>query len=53
VDDLKAKLASQEIELKSRSETTEKLLANVARQSDKVGTEKEGADEEEKKVDSC
>uniref|UniRef100_H2Y999 AAA+ ATPase domain-containing protein n=1 Tax=Ciona savignyi TaxID=51511 RepID=H2Y999_CIOSA len=50
VDDLKAKLAAQEVELKSRSETTEKLLSNVGQQTDKVGSEKEVADEEERKV---
>nr|CAB3238531.1 dynein beta chain, ciliary-like [Phallusia mammillata] len=50
VDDLKAKLAAQEVELKSRSETTEKLLESVAKQTEKVGAEKEVADEEESKV---
>lgn len=50
VDDLKAKLAAQEVELKARSETTEKLLVDVGRDTEKVGAEKDVADEEEKKV---
>ncbi|XP_077976399.1 dynein beta chain, ciliary-like isoform X2 [Styela clava] len=50
VDDLKAKLAVQEVELRSRSEETEKLLANVGQQTEHVTAEKEVADEEEKKV---
>ena len=50
VDDLKAKLASQEVELNMRSATTDKLLNNVGKQTTKVAAEKEIADEEEKKV---
>ena len=50
MDDLKAKLAIQEVELKSRSETTEKLLMSVGQETEKVGEEKVIADEEEKKV---
>ena len=50
MDDLKAKLAAQEVELKSRSETTENLLMSVGRDTENVGEEKDIADEEEKKV---
>ena len=47
---MKSKLAAQEVELKSRSETTEQLLQNVGQETEKVGAEKEIADEEEQKV---
>ncbi len=50
VDELKARLAAQETELRERSETTETLLANVGKQTARVAAEKEIADGEERKV---
>lgn len=47
---MKAKLAAQEVELRSRSETTETLLIDVGKQTEHVTKEKEIADEEEEKV---
>ncbi|RDD42081.1 Dynein beta chain, ciliary [Trichoplax sp. H2] len=50
VDDLKAKLASQEVELKQKNEDADKLIQKVGIETEKVSKEKEIADEEEKKV---
>ena len=51
VDDLKAKLASQEIELKQKNEDADKLIQKVGVETEKVSKEKEIADAEEVKVD--
>ncbi|XP_070187600.1 dynein beta chain, ciliary-like isoform X2 [Littorina saxatilis] len=50
VDDLKAKLASQEVELAQKNEDANKLIAVVGAETEKVGKEKAIADEEEAKV---
>ncbi|XP_068120655.1 dynein axonemal heavy chain 9 isoform X3 [Hyperolius riggenbachi] len=50
VDDLKAKLAAQEVELKQKNEDADKLIQVVGVETEKVGKEKAIADEEEKKV---
>ncbi|XP_058415682.1 dynein axonemal heavy chain 9 [Diceros bicornis minor] len=50
VDDLKAKLATQEVELKQKNEDADKLIHVVGRETDKVSREKAVADEEERKV---
>ncbi|XP_076855598.1 dynein axonemal heavy chain 17-like [Brachyhypopomus gauderio] len=50
VDDLKAKLAVQEIELKQKNEDADKLIQVVAVQTEKVSKEKAIANEEELKV---
>eukprot|EP01135_Chromosphaera_perkinsii_P008680 Nk52_evm13s1444 gene=Nk52_evmTU13s1444 len=50
VDDLKAKLASQEIELKQKNEDADKLIKKVAEDTEVANKEKAIADEEEKKV---
>lgn len=50
VDDLKAKLAAQEVELKQKNEDADKLIQVVGVETEKVGKEKAVADEEEKKV---
>lgn len=50
MDDLKAKLASQEVELKQKNEDADKLIQVVGVETEKVGKEKAIADEEEKKV---
>nr|XP_033816070.1 dynein heavy chain 17, axonemal isoform X1 [Geotrypetes seraphini] len=50
VDDLKAKLAIQEIELKQKNEDADKLIQVVGVETEKVSNEKLFADEEEKKV---
>ncbi|XP_078609718.1 dynein beta chain, ciliary-like isoform X2 [Branchiostoma floridae x Branchiostoma japonicum] len=50
VDDLKAKLASQEVELKQKNEDADKLIQVVGVETEKVSKEKAIADEEEKKV---
>ncbi|VDN97799.1 unnamed protein product [Rodentolepis nana] len=50
VDDLKARLASQEVELGQKNEDANKLLAIVSAETDKVVAEKAVADEEEKRV---
>ncbi|KAJ1334726.1 hypothetical protein BSLG_007881 [Batrachochytrium salamandrivorans] len=51
VDDLKAKLATQEVELKSKNEEANRLIERVAIDTEKVNKEKAIAAEEEKKVD--
>ncbi|XP_062965627.1 dynein axonemal heavy chain 9 [Cynocephalus volans] len=50
VDDLKAKLAAQEVELKQKNEDADKLIQVVGVETDKVSREKAIADEEERKV---
>ncbi|KAK2885147.1 hypothetical protein Q8A73_021621 [Channa argus] len=50
VDDLKAKLAAQEVELKQKNEDADKLIRVVGIETEKVSKEKAVADEEEKKV---
>ncbi|XP_068610643.1 dynein axonemal heavy chain 9 [Brachionichthys hirsutus] len=50
VDDLKAKLAAQEVELKQKNEDADKLIQVVGIETEKVSKEKAVADEEEAKV---
>lgn len=50
MDDLKAKLATQEVELKQKNEDADKLIQEVGRETDKVSQEKAMADKEEQKV---
>lgn len=50
VDDLKAKLAVQETELKQKNEDADKLIHVVGIETEKVSKEKAIADEEELKV---
>ncbi|KAL0596807.1 Dynein heavy chain 9, axonemal [Plecturocebus cupreus] len=50
VDDLKAKLAAQELELKQKNEDADKLIQVVGVETDKVSREKAMADKEEQKV---
>ncbi|XP_037537274.1 dynein heavy chain 11, axonemal [Nematolebias whitei] len=52
VEDLKAKLAVQEVELWQRNEEIEALLAKIGQQTDKVNQERAVADEEEQKVEA-
>lgn len=50
VDDLKSKLASQEVELAQKNEDADALIEKVGVETEKVSKEKEFADNEEKKV---
>ena len=50
VDDLKDKLAAQEVEVKQKNEDADKLIKIVGTESEKVGKEKAIADEEQQKV---
>ena len=50
VDDLKAKLATQEVELRHKNEDTDKLIQVVGVETRKVSREKGIADEKEQKV---
>ncbi|XP_061912443.1 dynein heavy chain 9, axonemal isoform X3 [Entelurus aequoreus] len=50
VDDLKAKLAAQEVELKQKNEDADNLIKVVGIETEKVSKEKAVADEEEEKV---
>jgi dynein heavy chain len=50
VDDLKSKLASQEVELAQKNEDANKLISVVGAETEKVSREKAIADEEEQKV---
>ena len=50
VDDLKEKLAAQEVELKQKNEDADALIKKVGVEQEKVGKEKAIADTEEKKV---
>ncbi|NWR46185.1 DYH17 protein, partial [Regulus satrapa] len=52
VDELKAMLAVQEIELKQKNEDTDKLIHVVGVETEKVSKEKAAADEEELKVEA-
>ena len=52
VDDLKARLGSQEVELKTKNEEANRLIERVAVDTEKVNKEKAIADLEEKKVDA-
>ncbi|XP_069067570.1 dynein axonemal heavy chain 11 [Pleurodeles waltl] len=52
VEDLKAKLASQEAELQERNENAEALITKIGRQTEKLCQEKALADAEEQKVAS-
>ena len=51
MDDLKAKLAVQETELKQKNEDADKLIQVVGVETEKVSKEKAIADEEEMKVE--
>lgn len=51
MDDLKAKLAIQEAELKQKNENADKLIQVVGVETEKVSKEKAIADEEEIKVE--
>lgn len=50
VNDLKEKLAAQEVELKMKNEDADALIKRVGIEQEKVSKEKEIADDEEKKV---
>ncbi|XP_077481740.1 dynein axonemal heavy chain 9 isoform X2 [Stigmatopora argus] len=50
VDDLKAKLAAQEVVLKQKNEDADKLIQVVGVETEKMSKEKAVADEEEQKV---
>ncbi len=50
VDDLKDKLAAQEVEVKQKNEDADKLIKIVSTETEKVGKEKAIADEEQRKV---
>lgn len=50
MEDLKAKLALQEVELHHRNSDTEALIAKIGQQTDKLNQEKSVADAEEHKV---
>jgi dynein heavy chain len=52
VDDLKAKLATQEVELQAKNEEANRLIERVAIDTEKVNKEKALASEEERKVDA-
>lgn len=50
VEDLKAKLAVQEVELWQRNTDIEALIAKIGQQTDKLNQERAVADAEEQKV---
>lgn len=50
MDELKAKLAAQEVELKQKNEDADKLIEVVGVETEKMSRKKAVADEEEKKV---
>uniref|UniRef100_W5MKY4 Dynein, axonemal, heavy polypeptide 9 like n=1 Tax=Lepisosteus oculatus TaxID=7918 RepID=W5MKY4_LEPOC len=50
VEDLKAKLATQEVELHQRNRDTEALIAKIGQQTEKLNQEKAVADAEEQRV---
>lgn len=50
VEDLKAKLALQEVELHHRNSDTEALIDKIGQQTDKLNQEKNVADAEEQRV---
>lgn len=53
VEDLKAKLAVQEVELWQRNTDIEALIAKIGQQTDKLNQERTVADAEEQKVPVC
>lgn len=50
MEDLKAKLATQEVELQLRNTDTEALIAKIGQQSEKLSQERSVADAEEQRV---
>lgn len=50
VEDLKSKLAIQEVELHQRNRDTEALIDKIGQQTEKLNQEKSVADAEEQKV---
>lgn len=50
MEDLKAKLALQEVELHHRNRDTEALISKIAQQTDKLNKERDVADAEEQRV---
>lgn len=50
MEDLKAKLALQEVELHHRNSDTEALIAKIGQQTDKLNQERSVADAEEQRV---
>ncbi|RXN33505.1 dynein heavy chain axonemal [Labeo rohita] len=52
VEDLKAKLAIQEVELQLRNTDTEALIAKIGQQSEKLSQERSVADAEEQRVEA-
>uniref|UniRef100_A0A673MQT0 Dynein axonemal heavy chain 11 n=1 Tax=Sinocyclocheilus rhinocerous TaxID=307959 RepID=A0A673MQT0_9TELE len=52
VEDLKAKLATQEVELQQRNIDTEALIAKIGQQSEKLSQERSVADAEEQRVEA-
>lgn len=50
MEDLKAKLALQEVELHHRNRDTEALIDKIGQQTDKLNQEKSVADAEEQRV---
>ncbi|XP_069077648.1 dynein axonemal heavy chain 11-like [Pleurodeles waltl] len=50
VEDLKSKLATQEVELHQRTKDTEALIAKIGQQTEKLNQEKSVADAEEQRV---
>ncbi|XP_048056692.1 dynein axonemal heavy chain 11 isoform X1 [Megalobrama amblycephala] len=52
VEDLKAKLATQEVELQLRNTDTEALIAKIGQQSEKLSQERSVADAEEQRVEA-
>lgn len=50
MDDLKAKLAAQQVELKQKNAAADQLIRGVGVETEKVSREKAAADEEERKV---
>lgn len=53
MEDLKAKLAAQEVELCQRNMDVEALIAKIGQQTDKLSQERAVADAEEHKVKRC
>lgn len=52
VEDLKAKLASQDAELTLKNENIEALIAKIGQQTERVSSKREAADVEAQKVTS-
>lgn len=53
MEDLKAKLAVQEVELWQRNTDIEALIAKIGQQTDKLNQERAVADAEEQRVGMC